>query len=201
MDLSFTSAVVILFLVIDPLGNIPLFVSLLQNVAPRRRTWVVVREWLIALVLLLGFVFAGEGVLRLFGLTDPSLNIGGGVILFLIALGMIFRPGVGAFGALPEGEPLVVPLAIPAIAGPGAMATVIVLASRAPGRLPEWAAAVAAAMLASLVVLLFAERLARRVDKRALAAVERLFGLILTAFAVEMMLRGIAGFVAQLGQG
>ncbi len=199
MDLSFTSAVVILFLVIDPLGNIPLFVSLLQNVAPRRRTWVVVREWLIALVLLLGFVFAGEGVLRLFGLTDPSLNIGGGVILFLIALGMIFRPGVGAFGALPEGEPLVVPLAIPAIAGPGAMATVIVLASRAPGRLPEWAAAVGAAMLASLVVLLLADRLARWVGKRALAAVERLFGLILTAFAVEMMLRGIAGFVAQLG--
>ena len=198
MDLSFTSAVVILILVIDPLGNIPLFVSLLQKVAPRRRTWVVVREWLIALVLLLGFVFAGEGVLRLFGLTDPSLNIGGGVILFLIALGMIFRPGLGAFGALPEGEPLVVPLAIPAIAGPGAMATVIVLASRAPGRLPEWAAAVGVAMLASLVVLLLADRLARWVGKRALAAVERLFGLILTAFAVEMMLRGIAGFVAQL---
>jgi len=199
MDLSFTSAVVILFLVIDPLGNIPLFVSLLRNVAPERRAQVVAREWLIALVLLLGFVFVGEGILRLFGLTDPSLNIAGGVILFLIALGMIFRPGVGAFGALPDGEPLVVPLAVPAIAGPGAMATVIVLASRAPDRLAEWAAAVAAAMAASLVVLLFAERLARRVDKRALAAVERLFGLILTAFAVEMMLRGIAGFVAQLG--
>lgn len=199
MDLSLTSAIVVLFLVIDPLGNIPLFVSLLGNVPPERRAWIVLREWLIALALLLGFVFAGEGVLRLFGLSDPSLNIAGGVILFLIALGMIFRPGPGAFASLPEGEPLVVPLAIPAIAGPGAMATVILLASRAPERLPEWAAAVAVAMLASLVVLLFAERLSRRVDRRALTAIERLFGLILTAFAVEMVLRGIAGFVRQLG--
>ncbi|MCG6874838.1 MAG: MarC family protein [Betaproteobacteria bacterium] len=199
MDLSFISAVVVLFLVIDPLGNIPLFVSLLGNVAPGRRTWIVFREWLIALALLLGFVFAGEGVLRLFGLSDPSLNIAGGVILFLIALGMIFRPGIGAFAGLPEGEPLVVPLAVPAIAGPGTMATVILLASRAPDRVLEWTAAVAIAMLASLAVLLFAERLSRRVDKRALAAIERLFGLILTAFAVEMVLRGIAGFVRQLG--
>jgi len=199
MDLSFTSAIVVLFLVIDPLGNIPLLVSLLGNVPPERRAWVVVREWLIALALLIGFVFAGEGVLRLLGLSDPSLNIAGGVILFLIALGMIFRPGAGAFAGLPEGEPLVVPLAIPAIAGPGAMATVILLASRAPGRLPEWAAAVVIAMLASLVVLLSAERLSRRVDRRALTAIERLFGLILTAFAVEMVLRGIAGFVRQLG--
>jgi MarC family membrane protein len=198
MALSFTSAVVILLLVIDPFGNIPLFVSVLRNVAPQRRTWVIVREWCIALALLLGIVFAGEGALRLFGLSDPSLNIAGGVILFLIALGMIFRPGTGAFGALPEGEPLVVPLAVPAIAGPGAMATVIVMASRAPDRVLEWTAAVAAAMLASLAVLVFAERLARRLGQRTLIAFERLFGLILTAFAVELMLRGIAEFVAQL---
>lgn len=93
MALSFTSAVVILLLVIDPFGNIPLFVSVLRNVAPERRTRVIVREWFIALALLLGIVFAGEGALRLFGLSDPSLNIAGGVILFLIALGMIFPGG------------------------------------------------------------------------------------------------------------
>jgi MarC family membrane protein len=198
MVLSFTSVVVILLLVIDPFGNIPLFVSVLRNVAPERRTRVIVREWCIALALLLGIVFAGEGALRLFGLSDPSLNIAGGVILFLIALGMIFRPGTGAFGTFAEGEPLVVPLAVPAIAGPGAMATVIVIASRAPDRVLEWTAAVAAAMLASLAVLVFAERLARRLGQRTLVAFERLFGLILTAFAVELMLRGIAEFVAQL---
>lgn len=197
MDLSFASAVVILFLVIDPLGNIPLFVSLLRSVEPARRVRVILREWTIALALLLGFVFAGEGVLRLFGLSDASLNIAGGVILFLIALGMIFRPGAGTFAGT-EGEPFLVPLAVPAIAGPGTIATVIVLASRAPERGLEWAAAVSVAMLASLVVLVFAERLARRADRRALAAVERLFGLILTALAVEFVLRGVAGFVAQL---
>ena len=198
MELSFVSAVVILLLVIDPFGNVPLFVSLLHRVAPRRRTAVIVREWAVALGVLLVLAFAGEGALRLFGLSDSSLSIAGGVILFLIALRMIFRPADGLFGSLPEGEPLIVPLAIPAIAGPGAMATVIVLTSRAPERVLEWVAALAIAMLLTLVVLSFAERVVRRLGARALAAVERLFGLILTAFAIEMLLRGIETFVAQL---
>ncbi|MCZ7563868.1 MAG: MarC family protein [Burkholderiales bacterium] len=198
MDTSFGSAVVILLLVIDPVGNIPLFVSLLRGVTPERRTAVIAREWAIALAVLLVFLLAGEGVLRLFGLSEVSLRIAGGVILFLIALRMIFQSGAGAFGALPQGEPLIVPLAVPAIAGPGAMASVIVLASHAPQRTPEWVAALAVAMLATLVVLLFAERIARRLGERALGALERLLGLILTAFAIEMLLRGIETFVSQL---
>lgn len=141
------------------------------------------REWAIALAVLLVFVFAGEGVLTLFGLSDASLRIAGGVILFLIALRMIFQSGTGLFGALPQGEPLIVPLAIPAIAGPGAMATVIILASHAPLRTVEWIGALSVAMLVALVVLLFAERL---------------LGLIFTAFAIEMLLRGIETFVTQL---
>ncbi|MCC6609113.1 MAG: MarC family protein [Burkholderiales bacterium] len=198
MDISFGSVVVILLLVIDPFGNIPLFVAALREVAPERRMRVVAREWAIALGALLVFLFAGEGMLRLFGLSDASLRIAGGVILFLIALRMIFPSGDGIFGAVPSGEPLIFPLAVPAIAGPGAMATVILLASHAPQRIAEWVAALAVAMVLALVVLLFAERIARQLGERALGAVERLLGLILTAFAIEMLLRGIAIFVAEL---
>lgn len=198
MEISFGTAVVILLLVVDPVGNIPIFVSLLRGVAPERRATVILREWALAAAVLLVFLFAGEGVLRLFGLSDASLRIAGGVILFLIALRMIFQSGTGVFGALPQGEPLIVPLAIPAIAGPGAMATVIVLASHAPHRTAEWVGALAVAMLLTLVVLVFAERIARRLGDRALGALERLLGLILTAFAIEMLLRGIEIFVGQL---
>jgi MarC family membrane protein len=200
MDLSFASVVVVLLLVVDPFGNIGLLVSVLREVPPARRVPVIVREWLIALTVLLAFLLFGEHLLRVLGLSEPSLSIAGGVILFLIALRMIFHTDQNVFGPAPGGEPLIVPLAIPAMAGPGAMATVIVLASRAPARMVEWVGALAFAMLVTLAIFLFADRLARLLGERALMAVERLMGLILTAFAVEMLLRGIAGFTSQLSR-
>lgn len=198
MDLSFTSAVMILLLVTDPLGNIPLFVSLLRHVDPARRFTVIVRECLIAFAVLLACAFFGRALLDLLGISDRSLNIAGGVILFLIALRMIFQTPEGIFGEMPEGEPFIVPLAIPSIAGPAAIATVILLVSRAPQRIGEWIIALTLAMLAMLVTLLFAERIARLVGERGLLAFERLTGLILTAIAVEMLLRGAETFVRQL---
>ncbi len=200
MDLSFGSAIVVLLLVVDPIGNIPLAVTLLRRVPPARRVRVVARECAIALGVLLAFLFAGERMLRLFGLSDASLTIAGGVILFLIAIRMVFRSVGEIFGALPEGEPFIVPLAIPSIAGPTAIATVVLLASGAPQRLPEWTIAIAIAIAASFVVLAFAERIARRLGERTLAALERLMGLVLTAIAVEMLLRGIEAFVRQLAR-
>jgi len=200
MEISFASAVVILLLVTDPIGNIPLFVSLLRGVAPRRRPLVIVRECAIALAVLLLFAIFGKSILDLFGLSDRALNLAGGVILFLIALRMIFSHE-GVFGALPPGEPLIVPLAIPAIAGPAAIATVMLQVSRAPGRLLEWVAAVAVAMAVSLVTMLFAERISRWLGERVITAFERLMGLLLTAIAVEMLLRGIEGFVRLLQSG
>jgi len=201
MDVSFASAVVILLLVADPFGNIPVFVALLRNVAPARRVRVVVRECAIAFAVLIAFMLFGRQILDLLGLSDRSLNIAGGVILFLIALRMIFHEGESIFGGLPDGEPFIVPLAIPSIAGPAAVATVILIVSRAPHRLVEWTIAIAVAMAASLLVLLFAERIARLVGERGLYAFERLMGLILTAVAVEMLLRGIESFVRQLPGG
>ena len=198
MDMSFGSTVVVLVLVVDPIGNIPIFVSLLRQIDPARRTRLILRECAIAFAVLLAFVFAGEVVLKLFGLSDTSLTIAGGVILFLIALQMIFRSGAEVFANLPEGEPFIVPLAIPSIAGPTAIATVVLFASSAPQRWPEWCAAVTIAMAATLAVLVFADRIAKLVGTRALAAFERLVGLVLTAIAIEMLLRGIEGFVRQL---
>jgi MarC family membrane protein len=195
---SFASAVIILLLVVDPVGNIPLFVSLLRNVEPARRVRVIVRECAIAFAVLLVFVFFGRSILGVLGLSDPSLTIAGGVILFLIALRMIFRRPEGVFGDTIEGEPFIVPLAIPSIAGPTAIATVMLLVSRAPQRVLEWTAAVTVAMLVTLALLIFAERVAKMVGERGLLAFERLMGLILTAIAVEMLLRGIETFVRGL---
>ena len=198
MDVSFTSAVVILLLVMDPIGNIPLFVSVLRPVKAARRTRVILRECAIAFAVLLVFVFFGAAILGVLGLSDPSLTIAGGVILFLIALRMIFRRPEGVFGDTVSGEPFIVPLAIPSIAGPAAIATVMLLASRAPQRLLEWCVAVSVAMLATAALLVSADRLARLAGEQGLLAFERLMGLILTAIAVEMLLRGIETFVRQL---
>ena len=198
MDVSFTSAVVILLLVMDPIGNIPLFVSVLRQVEPARRTRVILRECAIAFAVLLAFVFFGSAILGVLGLSDPSLTIAGGVILFLIALRMIFRRPEGIFGDTVGSEPFIVPLAIPSIAGPAAIATVMLLASRAPQRLLEWCAAVSVAMLVTAALLVSAERFAKRAGEQGLLAFERLMGLILTAIAVEMLLRGIETFVRGL---
>jgi MarC family membrane protein len=198
MDLSFVSAVVILVLVMDPIGNIPFFASVLAQVEPQRRLRVIARECAIALLVLLAFVLFGRGLLGLFGISDSSLTIAGGVILFLIALRMVFRHPEGLFGDALHGEPFIVPLAIPALAGPAAIATVVLQVSGAPGRMLEWLAAVATAMLVTLIVLVAADRLARLLGERTLTALERLMGLVLTAIAVEMLLRGIRAFVTQL---
>src|SRR5208283_2208838 len=147
---------------------------------------------------LLSFVFCGGFFLELLGLTDTSLGIAGGVILFLIALRMIFRHADGIFGQEVGGEPFIVPLAIPSIAGPTALATVLLLVSREPQRTLEWIVALTLAMAATSLMLVFAERLAKWIGERGLMALERLMGLILTAIAVQMLLKGIEGFIRHL---
>ena len=197
MNYTFASATILLLLITDPIGNIPIFANALRHVAPERRPWVILREVLIAFVLLLTFMFVGEGFLRLMNLSELSLQIGGGVILFLIALRMIFPP---PNPDTPDttGEPLIVPLAIPAIAGPSALATVLLLVSQAPDRRLEWIAALCITMAASAVVLVLAERIQRVVGDRFVVALERLMGLVLVAMSIEMMLRGIKTFATEI---
>jgi MarC family membrane protein len=200
MNYNFVSATVLLILITDPFGNIPIFANALKSVAPARRPWVILREVLIAFALLLAFMFLGDGFLRVMNLSALSLQIAGGVILFLIALRMIFPPPpVEAVSQLTE--PLIVPLAIPALAGPSALATVMLLVSQAPERRVEWVAALSVTMLVCAVVLVLAERIQRVLGERFIVAVERLMGLILVAVAVEMLLRGFKTFAGQIGQG
>lgn len=198
MEASFVSAVVLLLIVCDPFGNIPLFVSALQGVPRERRVAIILRECLIAFAVLVTFVFIGAPFLRLLGLSELSLQIGGGVVLMLVALRMVFPTPEGIFGQTPAGEPFIVPLAVPALAGPSALATVLLLVARDPARLWQWVAAIAVVMLVSAVVLGFAERMMRLLGERVTLAFERLLGLVLAAIAVELILRGIKTFIAGL---
>lgn len=197
MNYTFASATILLILITDPVGNIPIFANALRLVEPQRRPWVILREVLIAFVLLLTFMFVGDGFLRVMNLSELSLQIGGGVVLFLIALRMIFPPPKNDADEMP-GEPLIVPLAIPAIAGPSALATVLLLVSQAPQRRIEWVAALCVTMLVSAIVLVLAERIQRIAGDRFVVALERLMGLVLVAVSIEMLLRGIKTFFGQL---
>ena len=197
MNYTFASATILLILITDPIGNFPIFANALKHVAPERRAWVILREVLIAFVLLLTFMFVGDGFLRVMNLSELSLQIGGGVILFLIALRMIFPPPKSET-ADELREPLIVPLAIPALAGPSALATVLLLVSQAPGRRMDWVGALCVTMVVSAVVLVLAERIQRVAGDRFVVALERLMGLVLVAVSIEMMLRGIKTFARQL---
>lgn len=197
MNYTFASATILLILITDPIGNIPIFANALKHVAPERRPKVILREILIAFTLLLTFMFVGESFLRVMNLSELSLQIGGGVILFLIALRMVFPPAVTAESEI-KTEPLIVPLAIPAVAGPSALATVLLLVSQQPDRRMEWIGALCVTMLVSAVVLVSAERIQRIIGDRLVVAAERLMGLVLVSVAIEMMLRGIRTFVQQV---
>ena len=197
MNYTFASATILLILITDPVGNIPIFANALKHVAPERRARVILREILIAFFLLLTFMFVGEGFLKVMNLSELSLQIGGGVILFLIALRMVFPPPATLEAEIFE-EPLIVPLAVPAIAGPSALATVLLLVSQQPERRLDWIAALCVTMLISAVVLVSAERIQRLIGSRLVVAVERLMGLVLVSVAIEMMLRGAKTFALQV---
>jgi small neutral amino acid transporter SnatA (MarC family) len=196
--MSTLSAGILLFLIMDPLGNIPLFLSILRNVRPERRRLVLVRELLIALVVLFGFLFGGRYLLLLLQLKQESVSIAGGIVLFIIGVRMIFPPGRGIFGDA-EGEPFIVPLAIPAVAGPSTMAAVMLLANSEPGRTVEWSLALFAAWFATAAILMSSTYLYRYLGASVLTAVERLMGMLLVALSVQMFLDGVVAYVHLAG--
>ena len=199
MSESLIQTFILLILVTDPFGNVPLFVSALQNVEKSRRWKVVVRECVIAYGILLLFMFFGRHLLSAMQLTEVSLRIGGSVILFLIAMRMVFPQPGGVFGdSEGDGEPFIVPLAIPAIAGPSALATVLLFSSRSNTEVLLNVAALTAVALVWLAVFLGAEKLQKALGPRVMTAFERLMGLILTAIAVEMFMAGIREFLKTL---
>jgi len=195
-SMSTMSAGLLLFLIMDPLGNIPLFLALLRNVAPERRRFVLARELVIALVVLFVFLFGGQYLLHMLQLKEQSVGIAGGIVLFLIGVRMIFPPkgGGGVFGDV-QGEPFIVPMAIPGVAGPSAMAAVMLLANSNPGRTVDWSVALFVAWLATSLILLSSTYLFRWLGRSVLTAVERLMGMLLVALSVQMFLDGVVAYV------
>ncbi len=186
------SAAILLFLILDPLGNVPVFLSLLHELPARRQRIVLLRELLIALGVLLLFLFAGQAILAAMHLREESVSIAGGIVLFLIGIKMIFPGKDGLTGQQSAGEPFIVPMAIPLIAGPSGMAAVILLASNEPGRLADWTLALLLAWGATSVILFSATFLYKVLGRQVLTAVERLMGMLLVALSVQMLLDGMA---------
>ena len=189
--MSVLSATVLLFLVMDPLGNIPVFLSVLKSVDERRQKAVILRELVIALGVLILFLFSGRFILSVLRVSQSSLGIAGGIILFLIAMRMIFSGTETIFPGKYEGEPLIVPLAVPLIAGPSAMTTVMLLITREPSRWFEWLSSLVCAWVVSGFILLWSNVIGRMLGPKVLEASERLMGMLLTAVAVEMLVAGI----------
>jgi multiple antibiotic resistance protein len=191
------SAAVLLFLVLDPFGNIPFFISALQNVPRERHRRVIVRELLIALFVLIVFLFAGEHILSALHISEAALRAAGGTVLFLIAIRMVFpRPGASVGEEL-TGEPFIVPLAIPYVAGPSALASVLLIMNQEPERWPEWLGALVLAWFLTGLIILMSSALAKSLGKRVLIAIERLMGMLLVALAIQMLMTGVRQFLEQ----
>jgi multiple antibiotic resistance protein len=192
------SAVLTLILVMDPIGNVPVFLGILKDVDEKRQRWIVARESVFALLILLFFLFFGPSLMKLLHIEMPSLYLSGGVLLFIIALSMIFpnlmHRGIGEDKQF-EGEPFIVPLATPMLAGPSTMATIMIFTSSQRESLWQWVLALGLAWIFSTVILLLSSRLSRILGPRGLTACERLMGMILTVIAVQMALNGISQFL------
>ena len=186
-----------LFFIMDPLGNIPVFNGLLARFGGAARTRIFLREMLIALAILLLFLYAGTSIMGFLGLTQSSLNITGGILLFIIALRMIFPRPVQAEEVVED--PFIVPLAIPLVAGPSTLAVLLVLSSSQPERIHEWGLALFLAWTVSTLILAVSPLFLRVLGNRGLRALERLMGMLLIMLAVQMLLNGVAEFVKSLG--
>ncbi len=193
--MTIASAALLLFLILDPLGNIPVFLGLLRSLPPQRQRVVLAREMLIALVVLMLFLWGGRYALALMHLRQESVSIAGGIVLFLIGLRMIFPPPEGLMGELPEGEPFIVPMAIPLIAGPSGMAAVMLMGSQEPDRMGAWSLSLMIAWVATAAILFSSTYLYKWLGSRVLTAIERLMGMVIVAISVQMLLDGLITYM------
>lgn len=190
------SATLLLLTIMDPLGNVATFVAGLRPVPPERRIRVIARELVIALVILLVFLFTGPWLLGMLHLKQEALFISGGVVLFLIALKMVFPPSHRDTADMAV-EPFIVPLATPMVAGPSVLATLLVLVSTQPEHLWHWFAAVMISWSITAGILLCSPAIARVLKEKGSMAVERLMGMLLVMVAVQMLLNGIEHYIRQ----
>jgi len=191
----YLTATITLTVIMDPTGNIPVFLSLLRTLPPQRQRIVLAREMLIALGVLMLFLWGGRYALDLMHLRQESVSITGGIVLFLIGLRMIFPPPEGLMGELPEGEPFIVPMAIPLVAGPSGMAAVMLMGSQEPDRMGAWSLALMIAWIATAAILFSSTYLYKWLGSRVLTAIERLMGMVIVAISVQMFLDGLTAYL------
>jgi len=190
------SATVLLFLIMDPLGNLPIFMSVLKHIEPKRRRAIVIRELLIALLLMLLFLFAGERILAVLNLRSETVSISGGIIMFLIAIKMIFPSQEGGGNGLPAGEePFLVPLAIPLVAGPSILATLMLLSHQYPLQISQLVVALLIAWGLSVIILMQSTLFIRLLGDKGVNALERLMGLLLVMLSTQMFLDGVRAYL------
>ncbi len=192
--MSVFSIALSLFLLMDSIGNIPFYISFLKDIEPRRQKQIIIRELLIALGIIFIFAFLGDKLMQFLHIKEDTIQIAGGIILFLLCLKMIFPPARDANEDLPKTtEPFIVPLAVPLVAGPGVLAAVMIYTKQEPSHL-VMAGAILIAWAASLVILLGSFPLQKALGWRGILAMERLMGLLLILIAIQMFLNGIQGF-------
>lgn len=199
MDFVITSFVT-MFVVIDPLGIAPLFLALTQGMAAKARRAIALRACAISLGILLVFALTGEAVLDFIGISMPAFRVAGGILLFLTALDMLFERRTkrreDQAETQPHHDPSVFPLAIPLIAGPGSIASIILLQGAQPGY--EGMAivfAVTLAVMAMVLVLCLASGLLERALGRVgITVITRLLGMLLAALSVQFVLEGLRDF-------
>ena len=192
MDFLWTSAVT-LFIVIDPFGNLAVFHTVLSGCPEKDRTRILIREMLIALFVMMIFLFFGEKILNFLALETVTLQITSGVLLFIISIGMIF-PAKAVIGGDEEDEPFIVPLAIPLIAGPSTLILLLLLASQHGDKIFVVAGATLLAWSLSSLILLSSPLFMRFLGRKGSRALERLMGMLLVMIAIQMFLDGIAGY-------
>lgn len=189
-------AAITLFLVMDPFGNIPLFITILKKVPNERKTKVLVRELFFALVIMLIFLFIGRHILNLFEIKQSSLSIAGGIVLFIISLSLVFGKGIDSMASSDsDKEPLLVPLAVPLIAGPASLSVILLLSAKAPTHTGSWLFALLLAFAVNSIVLLLSFPISRFLGKSGMQAMERLMGLILALMSINMIMNGIEQFI------
>lgn len=196
LSLDIVASATLMFLIMDPLGNLPIFLSILKHLDPERRRRVLIRELLFSLVILILFLLAGKNILGFLHIQPETLSISGGIILFIIAIKMIF-PSAGSITGLAKGEePFIVPMAIPMIAGPSLLTTLLLLSSQYPNRLTELSISVLLAWGSAFLLLMFYECLLKILGEKGLRAVEKLMGLLLVMISTQMFLDGIKSYAA-----
>ena len=191
---DFWSTLILLLLILDPFGNMPVFLAVTRQVPGRRRAWITLRESAIAYAVLLAFMAGGRRFLELLGLRQASLEVAGGVILLLVAIKMIFSSAETMFSERDLRDPLIFPLAVPLLAGPSALAAVLLFSSASGPVLALRIGALSAAVAITAALLLVAEQLSRLLGEAVMRAAEKLMGLIVSAIAVNMLLEGVRSY-------